>query len=94
MGKAKRKTLTMLVTVSVPVRVAPDDARSIVRLAIANGFAINKAHTEHAALKSVKPAGRILAAAQKAFEAWGGGPRAKAKPERLPLIEYIDRVQQ
>ena len=89
MGKAKRKTLTMLVTVSVPKSAMPGDVRGIVRLAVANGLELNRAHTQGATLKSVKPAGRILAAAAKAFEAWGGGPKPRTR-ERLPLIDYIN----
>jgi hypothetical protein len=41
-------------------------------------------------VRSVKPAGKIMAAARKAFEAWGGGPKVRAPREPLPLIDYIN----
>ena len=81
MGKARRKTLTMLVTVSVPAGYQPADVRGIIRSVARNHSGLS--------VKSVKPAGRILAAAAKAFEAWGGGPKPRTR-ERLPLIDYIN----
>lgn len=80
----------MIVTVTVPGNALPDDTRGIVRLAIANGLELNPALRGGVKLKSVRPAARIVEAARKAWEAWGGGPKGRAKAQRLPLIDYIE----
>jgi hypothetical protein len=81
MGKAKTKILSMIVTVLVPAGTLPGDVHNRMR-SVARGV-------DGYSVKSVKPAGRILAAAAKAFEAWGGGPRPRVSRETPPLLKYM-----
>jgi len=89
-AKPKRKDVTLLVTITVPGAALPSDTRSILRLAIANGLELNKAHTNRMRLKGVRPAGRIIQAAKEAWAAWGGGPKVRAPKAALPLIDYLE----
>lgn len=85
----KRKEITMIVTVSAEAGTSnaiADVARNHVRVALIDGLADQGHGTK---VKSVKPAGPILAAARKAWEAWGGGPRPRTPRVTPPLLKAM-----
>lgn len=86
-----RKTLTLLVTVSVPRDVGARDACEIARLAIANGIELNHGLSEGMRLRAVRTAAPVLAAAAKAELAWGKPryPKPSPKAKTPPLLEAM-----
>lgn len=85
MPRAKRKQITMLVTVTAPGNVGNGDARGVARLAIANGLELNRVHTQGVKLISVRPVPAVAKAAIANFK------RSARIPARLPLIDYINQ---
>lgn len=69
MARAKRKTLSMIVTVSVPVEYSPGGVHDSIRGASRLG--LREIGDDEIKVRSVKPAGRIMAAARMAWDACG-----------------------
>lgn len=83
----KRKTVTMLVTVSVPRDHSAADARHQVRDILKTELTWD----EYMKVRSVAPATATLAAAEKARQAWGKPryPKPSPKAKTPPLLEAM-----
>lgn len=88
----KRKTVTMIVEVNVPVSMPAADARREVRACIIGALGLGGNHLK-IAVKKVAPAGPILEAARMADQAWGVAKAVRAKPPKpgpvTPLLEAM-----
>lgn len=85
--RSKRKTVTMLVTVSVPRDHSAADARHQVRDILQSELRWD----EHMKVRSVQPAAAILAGAEKARQAWGKPryPKPSRRAKTPPLLEAM-----
>lgn len=84
----KRKTFTVIVTVTASPELSAADVRREIKDRVS--FLRPARDDSPIYVRKVAPAAKIIAAAQQAWEAWGGGPKPKPSRERLPLIDYIN----